>query len=67
MFRGRAALKLAAQVPGHPWDTFTTCPSENLREPGRVHLDPCGNLHICQGILAGQSLLHPAARHLCRL
>ncbi|MFS8086378.1 MAG: hypothetical protein ACMG6H_12170, partial [Acidobacteriota bacterium] len=25
----------------------------DLREPGRVHLDPFCNLHICQGIVIG--------------
>jgi hypothetical protein len=37
----------------HAWDEFTSCPHEDLREPGRVHLDPLGNLHICQGVSIG--------------
>ena len=32
---------------------FTDCPHENLRDPGRVHIDPFGNMHICQGISIG--------------
>ena len=53
MFRGRAAANLAPRVEHHPWDTFTECAHEDLLEPGRVHLDPLGNLHICQGIVIG--------------
>ncbi len=44
MFRGRAAEKLAGQVEAQPWDSFNACPHENLQAPGRVHLDPLGNL-----------------------
>lgn len=53
MYRGRAAEKLAPQDARFPWTQFTTCPHEDLREPGRMHLDPLGNLHICQGLVAG--------------
>jgi len=53
MYRGRAAEKLADKVVKHPWESFTECPYEDLREPGRLHVDPLGNLHICQGISIG--------------
>jgi Radical SAM superfamily len=53
MFRGRAVEKLAPQVPHYPAEKFTTCPHENLSDPGRVHIDPFGELHICQGISLG--------------
>jgi MoaA/NifB/PqqE/SkfB family radical SAM enzyme len=53
MYRGRAVAKLASRVPSHPWEGFASCPHENLREPGRAHLDPLGNVHICQGISLG--------------
>ncbi len=52
MYRGRAS-QMAERAPQHPWDQFTECPHENLRDPGRVHLDPLGYLHICQGISIG--------------
>lgn len=52
-FRGRAAAILAPGAPKQPWYTFTACPCEDLRNPGRVHVDPEGNVHICQGILIG--------------
>ena len=59
MYRGRVAVALAPQVDQHPWDEFTQCPHEDLREPGRIHLDPFGNLHICQGIVIGNVFEKP--------
>jgi hypothetical protein len=64
MFRGRAAEKLAGQAPMHPWDGFTACPHEDLVDPGRVHLDPLGNLHICQGVVIG-NLFEKPLRQIC--
>ena len=52
-FRGRAAEKLVGGVTWLPWEGFSECPSEDFRDPGRVHLDPLGNVHICQGISIG--------------
>lgn len=51
MYRGRAAVKLIARASRSPWTQFNECPHEDLREPGRVHVDPFGNLHVCQGIV----------------
>ncbi len=59
MYRGRAAVMLAPQAEQHPWNQFTQCPHEDLREPGRIHLDPFGNLHICQGIVIGNVFERP--------
>ena len=53
MHRGRAAAKLSGCVAKTPWNRFTACPFEDLREPERVHVDPLGNVHICQGISLG--------------
>lgn len=53
MFRGRAAEKLVEGLPRRPWDGFTTCPYEDLKDPARVHLDPYGHVHICQGLTMG--------------
>jgi len=53
MFRGRAAEKLVAGLPTKPWRTYTECPAEDLRDPGRVHVDAYGNVHLCQGLLMG--------------
>lgn len=59
MYRGRAAVKLASQAPAAPWDTFDECPHEELGDPGRVHLDPLGNLHLCQGVILGNLFAQP--------
>ena len=59
LFRGRAAELLASKVPPTPWQKFTTCPWEDLRNPQRVHVDPFGHLHICQGISIGNLLERP--------
>ncbi len=53
MYRGRAAVKLVPSAALYPVSLFSTCPHENLEEPGRVHIDPLGNLHICQGLVIG--------------
>lgn len=59
MYRGRAAENLADRADKRPWQEFTECPYEDLREPGRIHLDPLGNLHICQGISIGNLYQKP--------
>ena len=64
MYRGRAVEKLASRATQFPWEGFTTCPHEDLREPGRVHLDPLGNLHVCQGIVIG-NLFQQLLRDIC--
>ena len=59
MYRGRAAAKLADRAGSRPWRGFTECPYEDLREPGRVHVDPFGNVHVCQGIVLGNLFRTP--------
>jgi hypothetical protein len=61
MYRGRAAEKLAPAAHQQAWSLFTTCPYEDLREPGRLHVDPLGNLHLCQGIVIGNMFETPLA------
>jgi MoaA/NifB/PqqE/SkfB family radical SAM enzyme len=54
MFRGRAVEKLITdELPRKYWEEFTECPHENFEDPGRVHADSFGNLHICQGLSIG--------------
>ena len=53
MYRGRAAVRLVPKAAFQPWHIFDQCPHEDLVEPGRVHLDPLGYIHICQGITLG--------------
>jgi hypothetical protein len=64
MYRGRATQRLALEAGQHPWHEFVTCPYEDLREPGRVHVDPFGNLHLCQGLSIG-NLFRTPLRDIC--
>jgi hypothetical protein len=64
MYRGRAACKLASRAVLQPWDKFTACSHEDLREPGRIHLDALGNLHLCQGLSIGNIFQRPL-RDIC--
>lgn len=52
-FRGRAVENLIEGLPLKPWQDFTECPYEELKNPGRVHLDSYGNVHLCQGLIMG--------------
>lgn len=53
MYRGRAADKLAPKATRYPSNLWVECPHEDLKDPGRIHIDPFGNLHICQGLIIG--------------
>jgi hypothetical protein len=53
MLRGRAAHQLVEGLEVKHLDGFVECPFEELESPTRLHVDPYGNIHICQGILAG--------------
>ncbi len=59
LYRGRAAELLAHRGTPSDWQSFTECPWEDLRHPDRVHVDPFGHLHICQGISIGNVLERP--------
>lgn len=59
MFRGRAVERLTAGLPRRPWESFNLCPYESLDDPGRLHLDPLGNLHACQGVVIGNLFERP--------
>jgi len=52
-FRGRAAVNLTEGLPHRPWNDFDECPDEDFLDPGRVHVDGWGNVHLCQGVLLG--------------
>ena len=52
-FRGRAVEKLTPGLPLRPWRELAACPYEDLASPSRVHVDPFGNVHLCQGISMG--------------
>lgn len=52
-FRGRAATTLIQDMPRKAAKLFDSCPYEELREPERVHVDPEGYVHLCQGLVIG--------------
>ena len=53
VMKGRAVEKLAGDLPRKSFACFTECTQENLADPGRVHLDPLGNVFVCQGLSIG--------------
>jgi len=59
MCRGRAAKKLSEGAPRKLWTEFTKCPFENLASPERVHVDPLGYVHVCQGLSIGNAWQRP--------
>lgn len=61
MFRGRAAETLVAGLPGRPWAELAQCPHEELVTPSRVHVDPYGHVHVCQGLSMGNLFERPLA------
>jgi MoaA/NifB/PqqE/SkfB family radical SAM enzyme len=64
MYRGRAAVNLSPRATSLPWEGFDSCPHEDLREPGRAHLDPLGNIHVCQGLVIG-NLFEKPLKQIC--
>lgn len=74
-FKGRAVEKLTEGMPRKPWTEFTKCLDEDFANQGRVHIDPFGYVHLCQGITMGnmkQTPLHklfeeydPEAHAIC--
>ena len=66
MFRGRAVEKLAPGLPGRPWKDLVTCPHENLADPGRVHVDGLGTVHLCQGLSLGDWQRTPLSELVAR-
>jgi MoaA/NifB/PqqE/SkfB family radical SAM enzyme len=64
IYRGRAVEKLVPKAKKYPWEQFIECTYEDLRNPERVHIDPLGNVHICQGISIG-NLFKDSLIHIC--
>jgi organic radical activating enzyme len=62
MYKGRAASKLAQEADKKPWREFTECPYEDLANPERIHVDPLGHVHVCQGISIGNAWQKPFSR-----
>jgi len=65
-FRGRAAGRLARQMPQRSPGEMTCCPYERLDRPGRVHVDAFGYVHLCQGLAVGRAGSGDELRRLIR-
>lgn len=59
LLKGRAVENLEEGLPRRDFEEFTECPEEDLRNPVRVHIDPYGNVHLCQGLLMGNMFETP--------
>lgn len=53
LFKGRAVEKLVEGLPRKPWNKFDRCSQEDFTNQTRVHIDPLGYVHVCQGITIG--------------
>jgi hypothetical protein len=62
MFRGRAVEKLVEGLPRKRWEEFTECPYEDIKDPKRVHIDPYGHVHVCQGLCIGNIWEFPLSK-----
>ncbi|MEE8640270.1 MAG: radical SAM protein, partial [bacterium] len=62
VMRGRAVEKLVEGLPCKPWEECAECTREELRNPGRVHLDAFGHVHLCQGLSMGNMWETPLSR-----
>jgi len=62
MYRGRACVKLADKAIKRHWQEFTKCPYEDFANQERVHIDPFGYVHVCQGISIGNAWRKPLSK-----
>jgi MoaA/NifB/PqqE/SkfB family radical SAM enzyme len=60
--RGRAVELLTEGLPLGGWQDMTECPHEDLSDPKRVHIDPYGNVHLCQGLVVGNVYEKPLSQ-----
>lgn len=64
LFKGRAAEKLVEGLPTRPWTGFDKCLDEDFSNQSRVHIDPFGHVHVCQGITIGNMKQTPLSELL---
>ena len=62
MYKGRAFSKLTERANKKPWREFTKCPYEDFTNQERVHVDPFGYVHVCQGISIGNAWQKPFSK-----
>lgn len=59
LFKGRATEKLVEGLPTKPWQLFDRCMDEDFANQKRVHIDPLGYVHVCQGVTIGNMKSKP--------
>lgn len=59
LFKGRAVEKLVESLPRKSWNEFDECLDEDFSNQKRVHIDPFGYVHVCQGITMGNMKKNP--------
>jgi len=59
LFKGRAVEKLGKDLPRTPWYKLDKCLDEDFLKQSRVHVDPFGFVHVCQGITIGNMKQKP--------
>jgi hypothetical protein len=64
LFKGRAAEKLVEGLPRRTWTEFDKCLDEDFSNQSRVHIDPFGYVHVCQGIIIGNMKQTPLPKLL---
>ncbi len=62
MYKGRAFSKLTERANKKFWREFTKCPYEDFTKQERVHIDPLGYVHVCQGISIGNAWQKPFSK-----
>jgi len=64
MMAGRAAEKLASQMPKADPFTLNSCPNEGLTNPHRLFIDASGHVQICPGLAIGNAWKNPLSEIL---
>jgi len=62
MYRGRAFSKLTEKASKKHWRELIKCPYEDFTKQERVHIDPFGYVHVCQGISIGNAWQKPFSK-----
>jgi MoaA/NifB/PqqE/SkfB family radical SAM enzyme len=62
MYKGRAFSNLTDKTNKKPFHEFTKCPYEDFTKQERVHIDPLGYVHACQGISIGNAWQKPFSK-----
>jgi MoaA/NifB/PqqE/SkfB family radical SAM enzyme len=62
IYKGRATSKLVDRASKKSWRELTKCPYEDFVNQKRIHIDPFGYVHVCQGISIGNAWQRPFSK-----